>query len=218
MPSSSWMRRISSRSCTRTLRVERRERLVEQQHARLDRERAREGDALLHAAGELVRVAVAGVRRGRRARAARRRACAGRRDGAADPQPELDVLRRRHVREERVRLEDHAHVAPVGGDVRDVLAVDDDRARRRGGRSPATSRSAVVLPQPDGPSSERNSPWARSTRRRRRAPAPAESRVEVLELEICHSARLLRSTAARAPRLRPTTSNDEHRDPRDARS
>ena len=43
------------------LRVERRERLVEQQHTRLDRERARERDALLHAARELVRVAVAGV-------------------------------------------------------------------------------------------------------------------------------------------------------------
>ncbi len=43
------------------LRVERRERLVEEQHARLDRERARERDALLHAAGELVRVALARV-------------------------------------------------------------------------------------------------------------------------------------------------------------
>ena len=40
------------------LRVERRERLVEQQHAGLDREGAGERDALLHAAGELVRVAV----------------------------------------------------------------------------------------------------------------------------------------------------------------
>ena len=43
------------------LRVERRERLVEQEHARLDRQRARECHALLHAAGELVRVALAGV-------------------------------------------------------------------------------------------------------------------------------------------------------------
>ena len=43
------------------LRVERRERLVEQQHARLDRERPRERDALLHAARELVRIALAGV-------------------------------------------------------------------------------------------------------------------------------------------------------------
>ena len=41
--------------------VERRQRFVEQQHARLDRERSCESDALLHAAGELVRVAVPGV-------------------------------------------------------------------------------------------------------------------------------------------------------------
>ena len=41
-------------------RVERRQRLVEQQHARLDRERSGERDALLLAAGELVGV-VAGV-------------------------------------------------------------------------------------------------------------------------------------------------------------
>ena len=43
------------------LRVERRQRLVEEQHARLDRERARKRDALLHAARELMRVAVARV-------------------------------------------------------------------------------------------------------------------------------------------------------------
>src|SRR5439155_26924448 len=41
------------------LRVERGERLVEKEHARLDRERAGQRDALLHAARELPRVAVA---------------------------------------------------------------------------------------------------------------------------------------------------------------
>ena len=40
------------------LRVERAERLVHQQHLGVDRERARDADALLHAAGELVRAAV----------------------------------------------------------------------------------------------------------------------------------------------------------------
>ena len=43
-------------------RVERAERLVEQQHLRLDRERAGERHALALAAGELRRVAVAEVR------------------------------------------------------------------------------------------------------------------------------------------------------------
>src|SRR5213083_1294800 len=47
----------------------------------------------------------------------------------ADPQPELDVLLRGQVREQAVRLEDHAHVAAAGRQVRDVFPVDDDRAR-----------------------------------------------------------------------------------------
>ena len=38
-------------------RVERRERLVHQQHARIGRERARQRDALLHAARQLVDIA-----------------------------------------------------------------------------------------------------------------------------------------------------------------
>ena len=38
------------------LRIERAERLVHEQRGRIDRERAREPDALLHAAGELVRI------------------------------------------------------------------------------------------------------------------------------------------------------------------
>ena len=39
------------------LRIERRQRLVEQQHARTHGERARDGDALLLAAGEFARIA-----------------------------------------------------------------------------------------------------------------------------------------------------------------
>ena len=60
------------------LRVERRERLVEQEHARLDRQRARERDALLHAARELVRVALAGVAEPDELEQLFDRACAGR--------------------------------------------------------------------------------------------------------------------------------------------
>ena len=41
---------------SRVLRVKRRERLVEQQELRLDRESARDIDALAHAARELVRI------------------------------------------------------------------------------------------------------------------------------------------------------------------
>ena len=80
------------------LRVDRRERLVHQQDLRLVGERAGDRDALLHAARELPRVAVAEVRQAdrrrapRRARRARsalpiRRACSGSVDVARDRQP-----------------------------------------------------------------------------------------------------------------------------------
>ena len=55
---SSCRRRSQSRSSLRTLRVERAERLVEQQHLGLDRQRAGERHALALAARELRRVAV----------------------------------------------------------------------------------------------------------------------------------------------------------------
>ncbi len=59
--------------------VERAERLVHQQERRLERERSRDRNALLHAAGELPRMVVAEVAAARRARASRRRAaCAAR--------------------------------------------------------------------------------------------------------------------------------------------
>ena len=70
------------------LQVERAERLVEQQHRRLDHQRARQRHALPLAAGKLVRLACRTPRRGRpapaprapslRASRRRRRACAGR--------------------------------------------------------------------------------------------------------------------------------------------
>ena len=76
------------------------------------------------------------------------------------------------------------------------------------GRSkPATSRSAVVLPQPDGPSSERNSPWPSSTsmpveRRRRRRSA----RCRFWSSRYAISVAPPMSDGRRAPRLRPMKS------------
>ena len=59
--------------------------------------------------------------------------------------------------EERVVLEDGVDRALVGGRARHVAAAEQDPA---GGRllEAGESRSVVVLPQPDGPSSEKNSP------------------------------------------------------------
>ncbi len=55
------------------LGIDRRERLVEQQHGRIDRQRARQRHALPHAAEKLVRIVVG---RSPRARASASRSCA----------------------------------------------------------------------------------------------------------------------------------------------
>jgi hypothetical protein len=59
------------------------------------------------------------------------------------------------VREQRVILKDEADVAPIRRLAGDILAVEADAP---GIRYPAIIRSVVVLPQPEGPSSVRNSP------------------------------------------------------------
>ena len=59
----------------------------------------------------------------------------------ADLEPEADVVGDGHVREERVRLEDHPDVALVRRPVGDVLAVDRDRA---GGRLLEARRSSAA--------------------------------------------------------------------------
>ena len=61
MPSSSWMRRISSRSCSAPCASSADSGSSSSSTRRLDRQRAGERDALLLAAGELVRVAAAAV-------------------------------------------------------------------------------------------------------------------------------------------------------------
>ena len=130
--------------------IQRRQRLVEQQHARLERERPRERDPL--------------------ALAARQLAHAGRRQ-VGDPEPLQELGHRRvapgaeahvrehvEVREQRVLLEQVAHLAPLGRHV-DALprvepgALAERHDADRGRSSPATTRSTVVLPAPDGPTS-----------------------------------------------------------------
>ena len=96
--------------------VERAEGLVEEEHARLDGERAGEGDALALAAGELGRVAAGRCRGGwmrSRRRVTRRRisAAGGRLAARAGAQAVGDVLEDRHVAEEGVVLEDEAGAA-----------------------------------------------------------------------------------------------------------
>ena len=110
------------------LGVERAERLVEQQHLRLDRERAGERHALALAAGELVGVALL---------------VAGEPDDLeqlvdargdpvlrllADLHPERDVVAHGHVLERGVVLEHEADPAPLRRHPGGVVAADHDRA------------------------------------------------------------------------------------------
>ena len=137
-------------------RVETRERLVEQDHARLARQRPADRDALALAAGE---------RSGRRVKTwsspsmpatvltlvhvirARRRGL----------QPEGKVVEDRQVRIKRRVLKDHGDVTPVRCDAGHVLPVKPDTPRV-GESSPAINRNNVLLPDPDGPSTTNNSP------------------------------------------------------------
>jgi hypothetical protein len=140
--------------------VERAERLVEHQQPRPGGDRAREGDPLRFATGQLGDATAAvtvEVHQGEDLV-----------DTSADllggptphARPEADVVGDRAVGEQRVILEREAdaHARPGAG----------PRGRRppsrmeppAGGTRPATARSSVDLPQPEGPRTTRTSPAA----------------------------------------------------------
>jgi hypothetical protein len=112
--------------------VERAERLIHQQHGRLENNRARNRDALLLATRQLARHALAVVLE------LHQRQCffdlAS--DIVAGKFPHLqrkgDVLRHRHVRKERIFLKDHADPALVRRDIGQIARPDADHAFVRG--------------------------------------------------------------------------------------
>ena len=151
-------------------RVERAERLVEQQHARVAGERAGERDPLALAARELRRPGVGEVRDPEALEQVWAVALAG----------EPHVPRDREVWEQPVVLGEVPDASSLRAEMDAVLrrrATARRRARsvRRIGRSsPATVRSSDVLPAPDGPtiatvSAPRVSAARRSNDRRARA-------------------------------------------------
>ena len=105
------------------LGVERRQRLVEQQHRRLGRERARERNALLLSAGQLMRIFLRLV------------AQVHERQHFVDPSPDrvlrpfpafepiADVPGHRHVGKQRIRLEDDAEIAQARRDADEACTV-----------------------------------------------------------------------------------------------
>ena len=142
--------------------VERRDRLVGDDDARLEHQRARDRDALALAAREHVRIArvVLGPQAdARQHRAARARSRSARLERGVDRQRLLervaDLLARVEARE-RV-LEHHLHLLPqrVAASPRrrcvDVGAVDAAARPRSAPRSSSSWRASVLLPQPDSP-------------------------------------------------------------------
>src|SRR4029450_2017493 len=102
-------------------------------------------------------------------------------------QPEGHVLRHRHVRPDGVALEDHGHAPLLGGERRGGGGVDkagEESTRPSismvpslGARKPAIILSVVVLPQPEGPRRETNSPGCSSRSKASTAVTPPKRRV-----------------------------------------
>ena len=84
--------------------------------------------------------------------------------GAAGSEPECNILEHAHVREQGVVLEHEADLALAQGQPRRVLPAKKIGPRSTGSR-PAISRSSVVLPEPEGPSSATSCPDGMSVRR-----------------------------------------------------
>ncbi len=113
------------------LRVEGGERLVQQQHLRPDRERARDRHALLLSAAELARIALGKVEHPDHAQAFPNPLGHQRLGRPPRPQSEGHVLVDPHVREQRVVLDHHADIAGIGRQRGHIPIADADPALDR---------------------------------------------------------------------------------------
>ncbi len=109
------------------LGVERRERLVHQQYAGIDRQGSRQGRPLAHAARELVRVVIDEVAQPALGQKVERPLAALAPRHALDFLAELDILDDRPPRQQKVLLQHEGDMAIGPGD---ELAVDPDLPRR----------------------------------------------------------------------------------------
>ena len=169
------------------LRVERRERLVEEEHSGLDRERAGERHPLLHPTRELMRVASRCVPRPTSSSSSSTR---GPRSFLCLPRifnPNSTFWRAVMFGNNEYAWKTIPMSRLLGATF--VTSLPSTTMRPWFGRSkPATRRSAVVLPQPDGPSSDRNSPSPSDDVDAVQRLHRAEVAVQVLELEVSHLA------------------------------
>ena len=197
------------------LEVERAERLVEQQHLRVHHERARERDALLHAAGELRGLGLLATGQVHQLERLAGLLVALLLADLALLEPVGDVVEHGHVREQRVGLEDRVDVALVRRDADGGAAVDLDLALGRlveAGDHPQRRRLAAAR----GPSSARNSPGctsrsisstATSSPNRFVTPRSTTSGVTPVSIEPDHTERTARVSSA-DKRSRPSGQAD----------
>ena len=107
------------------LRVERSERLVEQQEGGVRRQRAGKGHPLALSAGKLPRIPVTEFGQLEKRRQLVQPSLDVAPAHALQLEPERHVLPHVHVRKQRVVLKHHVHVAPVRRPVRDIAALED---------------------------------------------------------------------------------------------
>ena len=184
-PPRSWVTRTTARPSSAASRsrastaapglgVEVAGRLVGEQERRVVDERARDGEALLLAAGELVgeprrrrRQPEASISARPRA-GAPRRAPGSRAGSRTFSSPVSSGTRWKNWKTKPTRARRSARELALGAAV-DALAGDLDACRPRGGRAPPRRCRSVDLPEPERPTTATSSPGARRRGRRRRA-------------------------------------------------
>ncbi len=185
------MRRISARISRRSLASRFRQRLVHQHQRRLDDDGARDGDALLLAAGQLAGQFVDLILQAHEVdSASSTRAFDLRLRRAAHLEAEADILAHAHMRKQRVVLEHHAEAALFRAQLVDARARRARCRRPTAVSRPAMQLSVVDLPQPEGPSRAMNSPLLDGQR-------DALQRVELPKLRLIASRRSSRKSRRR---------------------
>ena len=126
---------------------------------------------------------------------ARRSRAAARARHCVLAQAEADVLAHGEPRKQRVALEHHA---AIGARTRDRVRRRAARAPLVGASSPATMRSSVVLPQPEGPrivmkslSADRRATWAAAQLVGGPLRTPGNVRADAAQIEAAHAVPLV---------------------------
>ena len=138
------------------LLVERRERLVEQQYLGADAKPARKIDALLHAAGKLFRVVIGELRHVDRGERLHRAVAPAGVVDALEFERQAEILDHRVPGQQRALLEHKAMSFGRGPFTGAPSTVTEPAVASS---IPPIMASSVLLPQPEGPSRQTNSPW-----------------------------------------------------------